>query len=61
MSFKVGNKVRCIDDNCAAHILKKGKTYIITKISDTGSLGFKHTEGWFPERFEKVSPNPRRR
>jgi len=54
--FKVGDKVKCIDNNCASNSLTVGGIYTIVKIVDNKRLCFSDDEiyGWYPTRFEKV-------
>ena len=60
--FKVGDRVRCVDDGLGEHSIKKGKIYTISFVGEddpvTYLVGFKefgHTEGeWFANRFERV-------
>jgi len=55
--FKVGDKVRCIDNTFAAYDLDQGKVYTVTSISPCGEyIRIDGQEwGWEKERFETVT------
>lgn len=64
MNFKVGDRVRCIDDYAAFGLLLKGETYTVLAVSGTGTnsrVCLKETgtdRDWFPYRFELVKEEP---
>ena len=54
--FQIGDKVRCVSDNCSASRLTLGDTYLVSSV--TGELLRLHgvLGDWSACRFEKVEP-----
>ncbi len=59
ISFKVGDRVICVDSNNCANYLKLHETYIVTTVNFIDSIcyinvGFSDANGWKASRFIKV-------
>lgn len=54
--FKVGDKVKCIDNTNAYHSLTMGEIYTVVKIVEDNRICLAADEvyGWHPARFKKV-------
>lgn len=56
MSFKAGDKVKCIDNDLAGDRFTIGGIYVISKVQSNGYVNFEHTGSisWWPDRFELI-------
>jgi len=56
MSFKVGDKVKCIDNEYVEDFFTLGETYVIDEVQQDGHIGFLHTGYtlWHSDRFELI-------
>lgn len=65
-TFKVGDKVRCIDDSGHPRPLQKNKAYRVSNApavfgGNVWLVGIDDCFSYSPSRFEKVLPNPTRK
>jgi hypothetical protein len=55
VDFKVGDKVKCIDNEASCERLELGGVYVVSRVLlDCLDVGVDFPEGWLKERFEKV-------
>jgi len=56
MSFKVGDKVKCIDNEWVDSYFTIGESYVISNVTFDDHVTFAHTgyTGWKPSRFELI-------
>lgn len=52
--FKVGDRVRCIDDRCAKPRLIKNNIYTVTSVTNEFVRLNNENNGWYPYRFALV-------